>query len=369
VAARVVAAIISQVPSYADPFASGMGTTIETAVRVALDGFLDPASGPGSRQRREQQDRVRDAAYALGQGEARAGRSIDALTSAYGVGAGVAWRDFGAGAIAAGMPATEVARFAEMVFAYISELSVRSINGHAEELASSGRIRQRRLERLCQKLLEAAPDAELRAAATLAEWEPPGQLSAVLLTERQASRVLPTLDDRTLRPGEDLSGLPSELTVLLVPVAGERGRATLLRALESTPAILGPSRPWQQARQSFARAVQSFRLGVTDPAGPVDTNAHLLELVLGADPAALADLRARVLAPLTSLNPASGEKLTATLRAWLTHHGRRDDIAQALFVHPQTVRYRMGQLRDLYGEQLSDPRFVLELTVALAAGS
>jgi len=32
------------------------------------------------------------------------------------------------------------------------------------------------------------------------------------------------------------------------------------------------------------------------------------------------------------------------------------------------VRYRMNQLRELYGERLSDPRSILELTVALGAG-
>ena len=34
-------------------------------------------------------------------------------------------------------------------------------------------------------------------------------------------------------------------------------------------------------------------------------------------------------------------------------------------MHPQTVRYRMGQLRELYGDRLDDPEFVLLLTVAL----
>jgi DNA-binding PucR family transcriptional regulator len=34
-------------------------------------------------------------------------------------------------------------------------------------------------------------------------------------------------------------------------------------------------------------------------------------------------------------------------------------------VHPQTVRYRMSQLRDVYGDGLDDPHTVLALTVAL----
>jgi DNA-binding PucR family transcriptional regulator len=89
--------------------------------------------------------------------------------------------------------------------------------------------------------------------------------------------------------------------------------------------------------------------------------------VLTADPAALADLRAQVLAPLAELRPATAEKLTDTLRSWLLHHGRREEVAEELFVHPQTVRYRMGQLRELYGGRLDDPDTVLALTIALGA--
>jgi len=35
-------------------------------------------------------------------------------------------------------------------------------------------------------------------------------------------------------------------------------------------------------------------------------------------------------------------------------------------VHPQTVRYRLGQLRELYGDRLEEPQTVLMLTLALA---
>ena len=34
-------------------------------------------------------------------------------------------------------------------------------------------------------------------------------------------------------------------------------------------------------------------------------------------------------------------------------------------MHAQTVRYRMGQLRELYGDRLDDPAYVLALVVAL----
>ena len=54
-----------------------------------------------------------------------------------------------------------------------------------------------------------------------------------------------------------------------------------------------------------------------------------------------------------------------TLRLWLLLRGRREPVAEALFVHPQTVRYRVGQLRELFGEALDDPRAVADLLVAL----
>jgi sugar diacid utilization regulator len=48
------------------------------------------------------------------------------------------------------------------------------------------------------------------------------------------------------------------------------------------------------------------------------------------------------------------------------HQGRREAIATDLVVHAQTVRYRVTQLREAYGERLSDPQTIRELTVALA---
>jgi len=41
-------------------------------------------------------------------------------------------------------------------------------------------------------------------------------------------------------------------------------------------------------------------------------------------------------------------------------------VADDLFVHAQTVRYRMSQLRELFGDRLDDPESVLQLTLALA---
>jgi len=174
--------------------------------------------------------------------------------------------------------------------------------------------------------------------------------------------VLAAVASRTL-VAADLPDLEDH-ALLLVPDVHGRRRAALLRAILDRGAIAGPARPWLEVRSSYERALRARSLGVVE-----DTEAHLAQLVLCADPDALADLRAQVLAPLEGLRPGSADKLADTLRSWLLHHGRREDVAEELFVHPQTVRYRMGQLRDLYGDRLDDPATVLALTIALGADS
>ena len=97
---------------------------------------------------------------------------------------------------------------------------------------------------------------------------------------------------------------------------------------------------------------------------------HLPTLLLHAGDATLAsDLAARALAPLAELRPGPQARLRATLRAWLDDPGHVQRVAAELHVHPQTVRYRVAQLRELFGDRLEDPDARFELALALRAGS
>ncbi len=371
VAERTVAAVIVEVPSYTNALAGPMGNNIQQAVQLALGGFLSLVARPRGTDPGTPLAPALEGAYALGRGEARSGRSMDALLAAYRVGARVAWRDLSATAVDAGLAAGTLAQFAELVFAYIDELSAASVAGHTDELATSGRVRRRYLQRLGRSLLIGAAADSLTAAAERADWEPPRTLTAVLLPSAHVRTVLGAVDSRTLRPEEDLpdldEGEENEVAVLLVPDAEGSARPVLLRTLRGHQAWVGPARPWGLVRASYRRALHARRLGLV-VSGPEawDTEQHLATLVLESDPEALTDLRAQALAPLAGVRPATAERLAETLRSWLLHQGRRDDVAAALHVHPQTVRYRMGQIRELYGERLSDPASTLGLTVALA---
>jgi PucR C-terminal helix-turn-helix domain len=365
-AERTVSAVTLEVPSYADAFSGPMGQTIENAVQMALNAFLRFAVLHGSDPTSTLSPAL-EGAYELGRGEARQGRSMDVLLSAYRVGARVAWRELSATAVAADMAAETVAQFAELVFDFIDELSASSVAGHADELATTGLVRQRYLERLARQLLVGEPAEMLLFSADRAGWQPPQTLTAVLLAETQTRGLAARFGQSTLLVTEDLPGIePSEsLAVLLVPGVEGRYRERLRSALQGRGAVLGPARPWMQVESSYRRALRGRELAIGDATDVVDTDEHLVRLVLSADGEAAQDLRRHALAPLAGLRPNTAERLAETLRSWLLHRGQRDAVAADLYVHAQTVRYRMGQLRELYGDSLNDPQTILELTVAL----
>jgi DNA-binding PucR family transcriptional regulator len=102
-------------------------------------------------------------------------------------------------------------------------------------------------------------------------------------------------------------------------------------------------------------------------AGLVVAEDHLAALLIAADPELAAELAAVRLAPLQEITGAQRGKLAETLRAWVDRPGQVQAIAATLGVHPQTVRYRMTRLRELFGERLEDPEARFELAVALRA--
>jgi DNA-binding PucR family transcriptional regulator len=101
---------------------------------------------------------------------------------------------------------------------------------------------------------------------------------------------------------------------------------------------------------------------------PVFADEHLDAIIVHRDARLLGALQRQSLSPLDGLTPAVRERLSETLASWLRHLGDRQAIAAELHVHPQTVRYRLAQLHDLFGSVLDDPAAKARLTLALAWG-
>ena len=353
-AAEILDAIRREVPDYDRPFQGEFGRGIRMGVEEALDRFVAAIETP-------EQTTPPDVYRALGRGELRQGRGLDALQAAYRVGARVAWRRLSAAAASAGFPVTDQHLLAEAIFAYIDELASESVAGYAQAQAASAGERDRRREALTALLLSREPGdaAALRRAALEAGWPLPRTVAVVACGAGSAARLARQLDVGALHATIRDAGC-----IVVPDPTGAFAAAT--RTLRTRVAV-GPTVAVEQAARSFDLARRALALPIAEDRVIVATE-HLVAIVVASLPAATAALRAELLAPLADETAASRERLLETLAAWLRHQGRRAAIAEELHIHPQTVRYRVARLRELFGAALDEPdsRFALEL--ALRAG-
>ncbi|MBQ0986807.1 helix-turn-helix domain-containing protein [Streptomyces sp. F63] len=92
-----------------------------------------------------------------------------------------------------------------------------------------------------------------------------------------------------------------------------------------------------------------------------------LAMVVAAAPAEAGHLVEVVLRPLLDLPAAERARLLETLEHWFATSGSAREAAGRLFVHPNTVRYRLRRIEELTGRSLSDPRAAAHIAVALQA--
>jgi len=381
----IIAAIGEEVPAYARPLEGPFGRALRVGVRTALARFVDGIEDPSN----EDPDARR--LYAeLGRAEFRGGRSLDALLSAYRLGARLAWERFVAAGEAAGHEPATLYHLASAIFSYIDGISADSVEGYAEERAETEGERQRRRRALARLLARAdVAIEEIHDLARLAGWPRPATVAALVVggpaanggggdgddangdANGQDAGESPDADRLASRLGGDaIAAAEGPSTVAWIPDPEAPGRrAQLEAALDGTPGALGPSVALTRAAHSLARARAAHALMLEGrlPGEPiVAADDHLAELLLhGGDTTLGADLATRALAPLAELRPKAATRLRETLRAWLDHPGQVQAVAERLHVHPQTVRYRVAQLRELFGDRLDDPDARFELALAL----
>ncbi|MHA7145177.1 PucR family transcriptional regulator [Arthrobacter sp. TmT3-37] len=355
----IIQAVPQLVPAYARPIEGGFGRGLRLGVAVALERFLEL---PGTRLP-ALSDQSRQLVAGLGRGEFRQGRSMDSLLGAYRMGARVTFREMSRRSMEEGLGSAVVVDLGESIMAYIDELSAVSAEAYAfEQSERAGAVDRRRAELLELLLLGQADETALRQAASLADWAVPAQLAVVTLPLERAQGLR-----QRLGPGAIVIERETD-AVALVPERGPASRADLERVLAGRSAAVGPAGGIRQVAESLRLAVLAAsmlppREGEDEP--PVWADEHLTEVVLAAEPSAVGELARRRLAPLAGLPANQREKLEETLLAWLRHWGQRAPIADELGIHAQTVGYRVLQLRELFGEDLRDPKARFELEIAL----
>ena len=365
----IIEGIPRDVPVYAMPMEGRFGQGVRQGVTVALHRFLDL---PGTRLEALSPD-GKWVYESLGRGEVRSGRSLESLLAAYRYGARVTFRAISRLVDVSQMPPDVLLALGESLFAYIDEISAASAQGYAQEQSERAGEQQRLRAELLEMLLRG--DSSEGGAARLAAavgWN---------LPESVVVALVPFPHVEGLRAGLGPDGLVAERgtdVVVVFPITPSvRRRRELDRALASRRAVVGPARPWQQAGESLQLATSAGAHGLgpsIDPGADPGATAtvwvedHLAELVVRAEPLATDDLARRRLAPLADLRPLVRARLTETLLSWLRHQGQRAPIAEELFVHQQTVGYRVAQLRQIFGDDLDDPEVRFGLELVLRAG-
>jgi hypothetical protein len=356
---EIIDTIVLTVPGYTRPLEGGFERGLRQGVHEALRHFAELIEDPVAGRTQD-----RSVYRGLGRGELRQGRSLDALQSAYRIGARIAWRRWAEAGSRAGLSAESLQLLAESIFVYIDELSAESIDGYAEAQAERAGERERRDRRLFAALIAEQPDEEaVRGAAAAAGWSVPRTLAAIAVRGAGGAQVAGALgeDAIAVRDGE-----------LTLAIWGDPlrpgGRALLARALRREAAV-GPVVSWREAARSLRLARTLLALGSRHRGsdGPSWAGDHLAELALNDPDGVLAELRAIRLRPFEALSETARARLESTLLAWLKQQGNRAATARSLGVHEQTVRYRMNQLRELLGDELDDPQARFELELSLRA--
>ncbi|GAA1861547.1 PucR family transcriptional regulator [Pseudonocardia ailaonensis] len=351
---EIITAVRAQVPDYQRPLQGNFGTRITRGVTYALNQFVGLLGSdtdlPDTRIYAE-----------LGRVEHQEGRTLAALQSAYQIGTRTAWRAIGESPVAESLPAGVIFELAEALFSYVEQLSAASVAGWAEEEAvRAGSLRARR-HALVDALAAQSDPAEIEKLATAAGWIVPARLAALVVEDavEVASRI----------PGSVAADGPPA-GIAFVPAVRDDVEAVVRAAVRDRPAVLGPVVGVGEAQRTAARARAAWSAHAAghisqegDPLLLAD--ARLVELLLAATPDLASDLRERVVGPLREMPSGAAARAIETLRAWLDEHGDVTATAAALHVHPQTVRYRLAGLREVYGDALDHPTGRLELLLGL----
>lgn len=342
------------------PLGGAAGRGVRTGVRAAVDEFLELVADP-----EHDLGPAREVFRQLGREEFRDGRFIDALRSTLGAGTQAIWSVLVELGKTQEIEPEHLHVLAGALFPFLDQLAAAAAEGYLEEQERTsidfGMTRRRCVSTLIQSVH--ADENAQRKAAEAARWQLPDRAGVLLVEGTDADRLARMI-------GADSIGATLEDTaVVVVPDADAAGRLThLQRVVAGRRAALGSTVALSQARESYRQAVHALRLlddGAIEATGLVVCADHLLTLILGWEEGLTDRFADQALRPLQQVSTGHRRTLEDTLLTWLQHQGRVVPTAESLHAHPQTIRYRLRQLRTVFGDALDDPDGRYRLETAL----
>ncbi|MGZ6734182.1 MAG: PucR family transcriptional regulator [Nocardioides sp.] len=230
-----------------------------------------------------------------------------------------------------------------------------------------------RLEALVvDAILRADPDEAVLCRPSALGWGARGSIMVVLGTAPTGHAETDLFEEVRRRARiADLHALCAvqrdRLVIVLGEVTDERAAATAVVDLFGPGTVVAGPRVADvaHAHASAAGAQAAFRAAPGWPGAPRPVLAEQLvvERAAAGDETARTELVTEVYRPLTE-RPA----LVETLTAYLESRSNLEAAARRLFVHPNTVRYRIRQIAELTGLSPSEPRDAFALATALVLG-
>jgi hypothetical protein len=242
----------------------------------------------------------------------------------------------------------------------------QSVRGNAEAFARRVGERLRLQHRLMELLFAEQQRTDIIAEhAIRIGWRLPSKVAVAVLLRPAREAITPVV-------GHDvLLDMEWEQPRMVVPEPDAAGRIELLRrAMPGWTGAIGPPVPLAEAAKSLrwaSIAVELMDRGLLPSGQLLHCAEHTEALVLLPPEELVEDLARRRLAPLASCGPTRSRRLAETLLAWLETRGGAPEIAERLGVHPQTVRYRLRQIKELWGDEVEDPDRRFELKMVLRA--
>ncbi|GAA1825497.1 helix-turn-helix domain-containing protein [Actinomadura chokoriensis] len=363
----MVKGVLRHVPEYDRPGDAAYWRVAEAAVAHAMEHFVHMIADPDASWKE-----VYQVFFDVGYGEAVEGRSLEHLQNAMRVGSRIAWRHLAVEAERLGRPRALISLLAEANFAYLDALASAAAHGYARAREKAAGEREQRRGRLLSLLLSdpPAPPEVAREQSARAGWPLPRRLAVIVLRPRPGSGG----EGPAGLPPSLLSGLDHGRPCLVMPDPDGPGRIEELTAtLAGWTGAIGPSVPVEQAGTSLLWARRALDLAPAAPAGRgarrggvlVRAEEHLPGLLLREGATLAAIVAARRLAPLDEAGTRQGVRLAVTLLECMKHGFNATGAAEVLCVHPQTVRYRLGQLHEMFDFDIEDPEIRLEMMLLL----
>jgi DNA-binding PucR family transcriptional regulator len=168
---------------------------------------------------------------------------------------------------------------------------------------------------------------------------------------------------------DGLAGFHSDRVLLLLSglESFESAVQELVPTLGDGPVVVGPT---VASIDELPRSIKAANAGLeaypawASAPSPVLADELLPERLLISDPEARATLLTKVYRPLVE----AGKDVALTLATYLELGRSLEGAARELFVHPNTVRYRLSKIDEICGWDPTDPREAYVLQHALAVG-